>query len=92
MATICDLNLQGKTVEIDYPCHWEYKVIIEKHVDIVVILKEVLGNREYKTLPSQESKKGTYVSHNTVVLVTSHEERQEIFVALKAHENVKFVL
>ena len=92
MATICDLNLGDKTPNIDYPCEWEYKVIVPTGYDINIPLKDVLKGKEYKVALSHTSKQGTYNSYTTKVLVHSQDERQAIFEALKTHSNVKYVL
>jgi putative lipoic acid-binding regulatory protein len=92
VATICDLNLSKKKLQIDYPCHWEYKVIIQVGMDVYLPLKEVLKDREFGVKSSNKSKKGSYESYNVTVLVTSNEERENLFNALKSHENIKFVL
>ena len=92
MATTCDLNLANKEVHIDYPCHWEYKVIVHAHEDVNAPLAEVFENREYSLTLSNNSKAGTYTSYSARVLVTSHEERKSLFGALKAHPSIKYVL
>ncbi|MBE0496824.1 MAG: DUF493 domain-containing protein [Campylobacterales bacterium] len=92
MATTCDLNLANKEVHIDYPCHWEYKVIVHAHVDIKAPLAQILETREYSLTLSNNSKAGTYTSYSARVLVTSHEERKALFSALKAHPSIKYVL
>ena len=92
MATICELNLGQKKVQIDYPCHWEYKVIVPQGLDITQPLKTIFQNREFSTNPSHTSKKGSYESFNVTVLVTSDSERQTLFDALKSHQDIKYVL
>mgnify|MGYP000110390398 CR=1 FL=1 len=92
MATICELNLGQKKVQIDYPTHWEYKVIAPSGIDIKTLLKEIFENREFSIKPSHTSKKGSYESFNVSVLVTSDFERQDLFNALKSHQNIKYVL
>lgn len=92
MATICELNLGQKKVQIDYPCHWEYKVILPAGIDINMPVKEVFENRHFSIKPSHISKKGSYESFNVTVLVTNDSERQDLFNALKSHQNIKYVL
>jgi putative lipoic acid-binding regulatory protein len=92
VATICDLNLANKQVHIDYPCHWEYKIIVPAHVDVKGPLNDVLEGRTYSLTLSNNSKKGTYTSYSARVLVASHEERKALFSALKAHPSIKYVL
>jgi putative lipoic acid-binding regulatory protein len=92
VATTCDLNLANKEVAIDYPCHWEYKVVVNANVNIKTPLQEVFETREFSVNVSNKSTKGTYTSYNATVLVTSHEERKNLFDALKAHPSIKYVL
>ena len=80
MASICDLN--NKKAKIDYPTHWEYKIIFDADVKV--------KDREFKLVFSKFSKDKKYASYDLAVLVLSEEERLEIFSALK-HE-AKYVL
>ena len=84
MANICDLN--NKKAKIDYPTHWEYKVIFDAGVNA----EEKVKDREFKLVFSKFSKDKKYASYDLAVLVLSEEERLEIFSALK-HE-AKYVL
>ena len=92
MATICDLSLGKKKPIITYPCNWEYKVIVSYEKDIHIPLQDVLKGKEYKVKKSNDSKNGTYTSHNVTILVTSDDEREAIFANQKTHESVKYVL
>lgn len=92
MATTCDLNLANKKVAIDYPCHWEYKVVVHANTSVKTPLREVFETREFSVHASNKSTKGTYASYNATVLVTSDEERTALFSALKAHPSIKYVL
>jgi putative lipoic acid-binding regulatory protein len=92
VATICELNLGQKKVQIEYPTHWEYKVIVPSGVDINAPIKEIFENREFSIKPSHTSKKGSYESFNVTVLVTSDTERQDLFNTLKSHQDIKYVL
>ena len=40
MANICDLN--NKKAKIDYPTHWEYKVIFDAGVNAEGKVKEIV--------------------------------------------------
>ena len=88
MATICDLN--NKKAKIDYPTHWEYKVIFDASDEAEAKVKDIVKDREFKLVFSKFSKDKKYASYDLVVLVLSEEERLEIFSALK-HE-AKYVL
>ena len=88
MANICDLN--NKKPKIDYPTHWEYKVIFDASDEAEAKVKDIVKDREFKLVFSKFSKDKKYASYDLTVLVLSEEERLEIFSALK-HE-AKYVL
>lgn len=88
MASICDLN--NKKPKIDYPTHWEYKVIFDASNEAEAKVKDIVKDREFKLVFSKFSKDKKYASYDLTVLVLSEEERLEIFSALK-HE-AKYVL
>ncbi|MGF7404617.1 HP0495 family protein [Campylobacter concisus] len=88
MASICDLN--NKKPKIDYPTHWEYKVIFDASDEAEAKVKDIVKDREFKLVFSKFSKDKKYASYDLAVLVLSEEERLEIFSALK-HE-AKYVL
>ena len=88
MASICDLNNQK--VKINYPTHWEYKVIFDASDEAEAKVKDIVKDREFKLVFSKFSKDKKYASYDLAVLVLSEEERLEIFSALK-HE-AKYVL
>ena len=88
MASICDLN--NKKPKIDYPTHWEYKVIFDASNEAEAKVKDIVKDREFKLVFSKFSKDKKYASYDLAVLVLSEEERLEIFSALK-HE-AKYVL
>ena len=88
MASICDLN--NKKAKIDYPTHWEYKVIFDASDEAEAKVKDIVKDRELKLVFSKFSKDKKYASYDLAVLVLSEEERLEIFSALK-HE-AKYVL
>lgn len=88
MASICDLN--NKKPKIDYPTHWEYKVIFDASDEAEAKVKDIVKDREFKLVFSKFSKDKKYASYDLAVLVLSEEERLEMFSALK-HE-AKYVL
>ncbi|WP_103574247.1 HP0495 family protein [Campylobacter concisus] len=88
MASICDLN--NKKPKIDYPTHWEYKVIFDASDEAEAKVKDIVKDREFMLVFSKFSKDKKYASYDLAVLVLSEEERLEIFSALK-HE-AKYVL
>ena len=86
------ISLEDKKLELTYPCQWNYKVIIESHVEIITVATFVLGEREHTVRKSNNSKGGKYKSHNVSLLVHNDDDRLEIFHQFKSHDNVKMVL
>jgi putative lipoic acid-binding regulatory protein len=86
------VNLNDKKLELEYPCNWDYKVIVHKECDIHDIAKCLFGEREHKVTKSKKSKGDKYRSYNVSTLVHNDDDRKEIFEQLKKDENVKMVL
>ncbi len=86
------ISLDDKKLELTYPCQWNYKVIIESHVEISAVTASVLGERDHTVRKSNNSKNGKYKSHNVSLLVHNDDDRHEIFQQFKCHDNVKMVL
>ncbi len=82
----------SKELELEYPCNWQYKVILDKEHDIDELTKESLQNRDYSVKKSNSSKSGKYNSYSVDVLVHNHDDRKAIFDTLKKHKKTKFVL
>ena len=79
-------------LQLDYPCHWEYKLILSIDHDVNVIVKEVLLERLHDLRKSQNSTKGNYASYTLKVLVHNADDRKMLYHSLKAHQHIKFVL
>lgn len=78
--------------KIDYPCRWSYKVIAADAKHIELAIEKICISKEYELRKSNNSKSGKYVSMNFSTLVTSEEERVEIFNQLQENEKIKMVL
>jgi len=86
------LNDSEQKVLIDYPCSWTYKLIGHEKEAIEKAIHEVILEREHDLTHSNASKTGKYVSMNLDLVITNEDERNFIFEALKAHQNIKMVL
>ena len=64
MASICDLN--NKKPKIDYPTHWEYKVIFDASDEAEAKVKDIVKDREFKLVFSKFSKDKKYASYDPV--------------------------
>ena len=84
--------MSDKKVELEYPCNWNYKVIINAHCNINHIAKNVLGERTYKISKSNNSKNKTYESYKVSLLVHSDDDRVTLFHEFKKEDCVKIVL
>jgi putative lipoic acid-binding regulatory protein len=85
-------SLEGKKVALEYPCNWDYKVIINAHCKIKHIIENVIGDRTYKVTKSNNSKDKTYISYKVSLLVHSDEDRVALFHEFKKEDCVKIVL
>ena len=99
------LNDSLHKLELTYPCSWSYKLIghekeaLQKAIHDVIIEREQKVNGEareatlgYDLSHSNTSKTGKYVSMNLDLVIQNEEERNFIYEALKAHQNIKMVL
>lgn len=79
-------------LQLDYPCQWEYKLILSQEHNVSMIVQEVLEERIHTLRKSQNSTKGNYVSYTLSVLVHNEDDRKSLYHMLKAHQHIKFVL
>lgn len=86
------IDLNQHKLELDYPCDWEYKVVIKSDKNIKPIAKEIFETREYSVKESKKSSKGKFSSFNIKLTVTSDEDRTSIYKQLHAHEDIKMVV
>ena len=86
------IDLSDKKLELDYPCNWEYKLVVLEHIDITITVKEVISSREHKVKESKVSSKGKYKSYSLELLVHNDDDRTEIYKMLGDHSNIKMVL
>lgn len=91
METLQD-RLDGKKLELEYPCSWCYKVIATEKEALQQAIKDVISEREHKLTHSNNSKSGKYVSMNLDLLVHNEDDRNFIYEALKKHQDIKMVL
>jgi putative lipoic acid-binding regulatory protein len=85
-------KLEGKQLELTYPCNWCYKVIATEEAALKKAVHDVIDEREHKLTLSKNSKGGKYVSMNLDLLVHNEDDRTFIYDALKKHQDIKMVL
>nr|WP_321267138.1 DUF493 domain-containing protein [uncultured Sulfurimonas sp.] len=86
------LNDRKEKLELTYPCSWSYKLIAGEKEALEKAIRDVLDEREHKLAHSKNSKGGKYISMNLDLLVHNEDDRNFIYEALKAHQNIKMVL
>jgi len=86
------INDSEKKLELTYPCAWTYKLIGHEKEAIQKAIRDVILEREHDLVHSNASKTGKYVSMNLDLVIQNEDERNFIFAALKAHQNIKMVL
>lgn len=79
-------------LQLDYPCHWEYKLVLSTEHNVTTLVQEILEERIHEVRKSQNSTKGNYVSYTLSVLVHNADDRKMLFHMLKSHQHIKFVL
>jgi putative lipoic acid-binding regulatory protein len=78
--------------QINYPCQWLYKVIGIDRDKLHEALLEIVNDDSCDISFSSSSGSGKYHCLNLEVNVQSEEARNSIYMALKAHPQVKIVL
>ena len=86
------LNDRTDKLELTYPCSWSYKLIAGEKEALEKAIHDVISDREHKLTHSKNSKGGKYISMNLDLLVHNEDDRNFIYEALKAHQNIKMVL
>ncbi len=86
------INDSKQKLDLEYPTNWTYKLISLDKALIQKVVHEVILEREHKLTHSNASKTGKFVSMNLDLLVHNEEDRNFIFAALKAHQDIKMVL
>mgnify|MGYP001501720769 FL=1 len=57
------IDLSKERLELNYPCNWEYKLVVLEHINIKMTVKEIISNREHKVKESKVSAKGKFKSY-----------------------------
>jgi putative lipoic acid-binding regulatory protein len=86
------IDLSSHTLKLDYPCNWQYKLVIRQEHNINKILKEILDQREHGVKPSKTSSKGKFKSYTLDMLVHNEDDRKELYQILNDHEHIKMVV
>ena len=86
------IDLNQHKLELDYPCSWQYKVVLLETINIKYISKDIFGDREHTVKESKVSKKGKYKSYSIELIVHNEDDRKELYKMLGDHKDIKMVL
>ena len=86
------IDLNQHTLDLEYPCLWQYKVVIRHEQTIDNIIKEVIDEREHDIKPSKKSSSGKFKSYTLELLVHNENDRKELYQILMDHEHIKMVV
>ena len=78
--------------KIEYPCEWEYKIIVQDEKALQEAVSEIFKTKQYTLSFSNISKAGKYISFSLKTAVATEEERNEIFVSLRRHHAIRSVI
>jgi hypothetical protein len=83
---------EKQKVQLEYPCHWVYKIIGPDADEMQRAVAEIICDRTYKVSPSHSSASAKHHCLNVELSVESESHRTALYEALKAHKAVKMVL
>lgn len=86
------IDLSKETLKLNYPCKWEYKIVVLEKINVKNILKEILGDREHKISKSKVSKKGKFISYSLKLIVFNEDDRKELYKIMLDHEHIKMIV
>jgi len=86
------LNSCKQKLEMEYPCHWTYKLIGVAQGEIRQAITSVLQGRECLVSHSNSSRAGKYHCLNVELVVHSEEDRTANYEAFKSHPAITMVL
>jgi putative lipoic acid-binding regulatory protein len=86
------MDFKDKKLEIEYPCHWDYKVIGFNEKSVSAAVLSILEFKKYALEVSNKSTGGKYVSFTLSVVVESDQDRTQLHNKLSSHVDIKYVL
>jgi len=84
--------LRGRRARIDYPTRWECRLIGADEERLRAVVEEVVAPADYRIAGARPSRGGRWVSLAVEVLVVDEAQRDALFDALAAHDDVRFLL
>ena len=85
-------DFDGQRARIDYPAHWEYRLIGADEAQLRAVVEQVVGAVEHRIAGARPSSGGKWISLAVEVFVLDEAQRDAFFQAMAAHEHVRFLL
>ncbi len=86
------MNNNNQENKIVYPIEWKYRVIGNCENSLRKAVDDVCGNREYLLKSGNKSRTGKFLSVEASLIVVDEVDRNNIFIRLKSHIDIKMVL
>jgi putative lipoic acid-binding regulatory protein len=86
------LNSDRQQPMIDYPCPWDYKLIVTDYETVYDKINDLLYDYTFQCKRTNVSRHGRYETVNVHVIVFSDQDRHDIFKKLSHLPQVKYVL
>ncbi len=86
------IDLNKHKLELTYPCEWEYKIVGKCENELSCAVETIFERREYNMKHSNTSSKGKFKSFSVKTLVHNDDDRNELYLMLKKHEAIKYIL
>lgn len=85
-------NKRENRAKIEYPCEWGFKVIGTDRKRLKNCIADIMAHKDYIFKDGNISSRGKFISMNARCIVSSEEERNEIFKAFQEHCDIKMVI
>lgn len=84
--------MEEQTLNLNYPCEWEYRVIGSDSDLLNQAIKDVMGTRDYRCEEGRQSDGGKWSTRVVTLVVQDETERTSLYEQLRSHQAVKIVL
>ena len=84
--------MDERELKIDYPTHWEYRIIGRDAGELRAAAEEAAEGNEHEIRFARMSAKGSYISMTFILVVRDEEHRKGVFDRLAKHESVVHLL
>ncbi len=80
--------MDDRELEIDYPTHWEYRLIGRDAAELRTAAESAVEGVEHEVRFARQSAKGSYISMTLTLQVRDEDHRNRVWKRLAEHESV----